>query len=352
MDQNIAALISAISEANMQARRDHELAMAQLVQTQNEAQQQARREHEQALTQLMQGQNAFMERFGAAMSQPGSAAREANNSLVDQRGVGKPPTLTGRIASDPLSFRAWRIKFRNWVVAAIPEASEVMERLETQNQDEITDEIFAGWVQQNPIATRLSAQVGASLIALTEDEPFQILTRGPPGPRAGLENLRRIYQRFDPTGPRSAKYVLRRIMAMKPVPVSKLRNGIEEMEKLFEEYRARSGNPIQDDLRTLFLEQILEGAVATHVDRNASRLGTYAALRSEIWTYAERIGEHQRDGVVPMDIGAVQRDPSRRPSTVTCWSCGKTGHRASECKAPPPGGHGTGNPNAGPKGPG
>ena len=89
MDQNIAALISAISEANMQARRDHELAMAQLVQTQNEAQQQARREHEQALAQLMQGQKAFMERFGAAMNQPWTTARGASGSLVDQRGVGK-----------------------------------------------------------------------------------------------------------------------------------------------------------------------------------------------------------------------------------------------------------------------
>ena len=94
---------------------------------------------------------------------------------------------------------------------------------------------------------RLSAQLVATLISLTEDEPFQVLTRGPTGPRAGIEGLRRIYQRFDPTGPRTVKTVLKRIVAVKPVPVSQLRSGIEELEKMFEEYQTRSGNPLPED---------------------------------------------------------------------------------------------------------
>ena len=159
MDPSIGALISAMAEASQQSRRDHELAMAQ----------------------LLQGQNAFMERLGQTLTQQGTSARAAHSSLVDPHGVGKPPSLTGRMANDPVSFRAWRIKFRNWVVAAIPEAAEVMQRLESQNQEEITEDVFATWVQTAPIATRLSAQLSASLIAMTEDEPFQIIDKGPQG---------------------------------------------------------------------------------------------------------------------------------------------------------------------------
>ena len=85
MDPSIGALISAMAEANQQARRDHELAMAQ----------------------LLQGQNSFMERLGQTLTARAENQRSAaaQPSLVDARGVGRPPTLTGRMASDPLEFR-------------------------------------------------------------------------------------------------------------------------------------------------------------------------------------------------------------------------------------------------------
>ena len=207
----MSALINAMAEANLQARRDHE----------------------QAMTQFLQGQNSFMERLGQSLERQAAARPERPHSLVDPHGVGKPPTLTGAMASDPAQFRGWRIKFRNWVVAGIPEASEVMDSLEKRNQDEITEESFSDLELNYPIVTRLSAQLHAVLIASTADEPFQILTRGPTGPRAGLEGLRRLYSRFDPTGPRSAKGVLRRIVAARPVAAIQLRNGIEDLEKLF-----------------------------------------------------------------------------------------------------------------------
>ena len=93
--------------------------------------------HAAAMAQYQQGQQAFMERLGHMMAgQANGPVRQTPErvSLVDPHGVGKPPALTGKTANDPVSFRAWRIKFRSWVVAGIPEAAEVMERLEGQKQ--------------------------------------------------------------------------------------------------------------------------------------------------------------------------------------------------------------------------
>ena len=336
MDPSVAALISALAQSADQARRDQE---------------QARRDHEAAMAQMVQGQGAFLERLGVTMAQQMGAgsSRAHSTGLVDPHGIGKPVTLTGRVANDALGFRAWRIKFRNWIVAGIPEAASLMELLERQNQEEITEAAFLDLELTQPIATRLSAQLGATLVALTDDEPFQIITKGPQGPRGGLEGLRRLYQRYDPTGPRSAKTVLKRIMAVKPVPATRLRLAVEDLENMFEEYRIRAGNPIQDDLKALFLEQLLEGAIATHIDLNSGRLGDYASVRQEIWHYAERVGDASRSGVAPMDIGAVQNPTSRKNPDIECWNCGKKGHRAADCRAKPSNAPGA-KPGANPKG--
>ena len=103
IDPSVAALISAMAQASDQARRDHELAMAQ----------------------MSQSQNAFMERLGTSLAAQFTSAadRATTGRLVDPSGIGKPSALTGRVAGDPTAFRAWRIKFRNWIVAALPEAS-------------------------------------------------------------------------------------------------------------------------------------------------------------------------------------------------------------------------------------
>ena len=130
MDPQIAALITAMATANEQSQRNHEL----------------------ALNQLMQNQNQFMERLGVTMAQRvGSAHDQETTRHVDPHGVGRPPSLTDKVARDPTGFRAWRIKFRNWIVASIPAAGPVMEHLEAQNQEEITD---AGVAEKWKPATR------------------------------------------------------------------------------------------------------------------------------------------------------------------------------------------------------
>ena len=307
------------------------------------AQQEARRHSEAAMSQMLQGQNAFLENLAQVVSRGQTSVEAASRGpLVDPRGVAKPADLTAKIASNPAGFRAWRLKYRNWVLAALPAGEPVLKEVEDQNQVEVSLARFTAWVTNLPMVTQLSAQVKASLVSLTSGEPFDVVTKGPQGPQAGLEAYRRLCHRYEPTGPRSVKLVLKRALASHPVPASRLRPAVEELEELFEEFRIRAGEPLQECVRMLILEQLLDSALKTHVELNSESLNSYDRLRSAVWNYAERVGEAAAlsDGVAPMEIGALQGSGiagTARPkasSQVTCWSCGRQGHRSADCRAP------------------
>ena len=99
--------------------------------------------------------------------------------LVDPRGVGKPGILTGTAAENPNQFKTWRIKFANWILAVFPESHAIMRGLEEQTTVEVTAGVFLTMMDENPELVDLSAQLRVTLIAMTEDEPFSLVTKHP-----------------------------------------------------------------------------------------------------------------------------------------------------------------------------
>ena len=213
--------------------------VAALLQTMAEQQENARQQNA-ALGNLIgqlqagqQGQNELLARLVAGQNHPNAngvhqnaePTRRRTGQLVDPRGVGKPVTLTGSIAENANQFKTWRIKFANWILAAFPESHGIMRILEEQTTNEITPDGFLNMVDEHPELPDLSAQLRVTLISMTEDEPFSIVTKTPGGAHGGLEAYRRLNNRYDPTGPRSAKMVLKRMLSVKVV-----RNSVEELE--------------------------------------------------------------------------------------------------------------------------
>ena len=257
-----------------------------------------------------QGQTELLSRLVAGQTaQANGVYNPTNNSgrnrqLVDPRGVGKPGILTGTIAENPSQFKTWRIKFASWILAVFPESHAIMRGLEEQTTVEITADMFLTQSDENPELVDLSAQLKVTLIALTEDEPFSLVTKTPQGAHGGLEAYRRLNNRYDPTGPRSAKMVLKRMLSLKAVTTKQLRSAIEELEKLYDEYEGRSGHSLQEDLKMQCLEQLLDERLALHIDLNAGLFPTYSQLRAEVWRFAERQAQVDT-GPVPMEIGAI-----------------------------------------------
>ena len=246
---------------------------------------QQQQQQTQLLLAQMQQQHAQMHEIMLK-----SSGRE---SLVDSRGVAKPDRLDNKTAGDHGSFKTWRIKFQNWICAAMPAAHDVLQMLETHSNDEVTETAYQEILAKNPVAERLGAQLYATLVSHCVDEPLAIVINGPKGIHNGLEALRRINNRYDPVGPRSAKVILQKLMATGSVKTERLRTEIERVEKAFEEYRTRADNALGEDLRMVIIEQLLMDPIKTHVSLNSDRLDTYETLRSEIMKYAEHMYQRQ-----------------------------------------------------------
>ena len=107
-----------------------------LVQTQQQHQQQTAALLESMEQRMQQSQVQFTEVLGRI------GDRGRGNSLVESRGVGKPESLNNKIAGDPTAFKTWRVKFGNWICAAMPQAFGVLERQEQENSQEVTAELF------------------------------------------------------------------------------------------------------------------------------------------------------------------------------------------------------------------
>ena len=86
-------------------------------------------------------------------------------------------------------------------------------------------------VQERPLVEQLSAQLRATLVSLCVEEPLSIVQNTTKGPQSGIEALRRLTNRFDPSGPRAAKVMLQKMMTTSVVKVRELRTALEKLER-------------------------------------------------------------------------------------------------------------------------
>ena len=165
------------------------------------------------VTQLQQQSDTNMrmqtEAFAEAMNRISTASKGSGASLVDSRGVGKPDVLNSKVANELSAFKTWRLKFVvNWICASWPGAATILEELESSSSDEVALVSYQKLVQEQPLVEQLSAQLRATLVSLCVEEPLSIVQNTTKGPQSGLEALRRLNNRFDPSGPRMAKVML------------------------------------------------------------------------------------------------------------------------------------------------
>jgi hypothetical protein len=216
------------------------------------------------IAQLQQQQS---EALAAMMTRVESQPTQAR-SLVDSRGIGKPDTLSSKMAQSQIDYKVWRIKYVNWVTASMPSMIDVFSHLERHNDEIISDDKYQEWLHSTPAVASFSAQLRATLVSLCVDEPLNVVLNTPVSPQAGLESMRRLNQRYDPVGPLSSKIILQRLMSTKAVPITDLRTSLEHVEKSFLEYEQRSGHALTDDLQLVVVEQLLSEPIKTHVALN------------------------------------------------------------------------------------
>ena len=148
-------------------------------------------EMQQLITSLSQSQQeqtaALLRQLQTQMEQ------QSRNSgaALDSTGVGKPDQLTNKIADDPAAYKTWRIKLGNWISAALPKATAILDNIEAYIAEEVTKERFTELAGQHNCLEQLSAQMRATLVSMCSEEPLAIVFNGPRGAHAGLEAMRR-----------------------------------------------------------------------------------------------------------------------------------------------------------------
>jgi len=150
----------------------------------------------------------------------------APSSLIDVKGLGKPPVFKG----DGPRFNEWLRKTTGLVVAAFGSSFRtVIEWVEDQDApitDRDVDDQF-GDLGHEPIDQigEKNSQLHVALLALTEGESFDIVLGAAP---SGLEALRRLVRRWDPLSGGRRRALLRQILVPERCKLQDLPAGLEK----------------------------------------------------------------------------------------------------------------------------
>ena len=187
-------LVAQLAELSIQNQQLH-LALQQVQQQQSQQQGfvQALSDSPQSLAQTV----------GAAVPAAASPAR-ATPTLVDTKGLGKPPPLKNTESE----FVSWARRTENFVVSVHPGARDVLTWAVERESATVTEANAATEVVMPLDTLRMVAdQLYTVLMTLVEGESFEILVCS--GSGEGLEAWRRLHKRWDPLTTGKARGLLR-----------------------------------------------------------------------------------------------------------------------------------------------
>ena len=158
---------------------------------------------------------------GAAVLAAASPAR-TNPTLVDTKGLGKPPLLKNTESE----FVSWARRTENFVVSVHHGARGVLTWAVERESATVTEANTATEVVM-PLDTllMLADQLYTVLMTLVEGESFDILVGS--GSGEGLEAWRRLHKRWDPLTTGRARGLLREVLSPGRAKLVELQGAVE-----------------------------------------------------------------------------------------------------------------------------
>ena len=273
---DLEQLVAQLTELRTQNQQLHQ-ALQQM--QQQEAQQQGL---VQALTDLPQ---SLAQTVGAAVAVAAATnPARANPTMVDTKGLGKPPPLKNT-ESD---FVSWARRTENVVVSVHPGARHVQTWAVERESATVTEANAATEVLMPLDTLRMLDQLYTVLMILVEGESFDILVGSGSGDGLGATPA----QTMGPLTKGRVRGLLREIFSPGRAKLGELHGAVERLEDLMRRYTqrgdARSGqrHTPAEDIRIAALEALLPEEFERHCQHQRSWLDTYQKLRKEVVLYA------------------------------------------------------------------
>lgn len=296
----------------------------------------------------------------AAQGPPARGANAHERSLVEAKGFAKVPNFNG----DARTWGTFEFKFVNFTESVFPNIRALIDWAVNQ-EEPITEISSREAIRLDPSAEMIQLQLYLALTQLVEGEALGILRNCSRAVFKGFEAWRRLIRRFDPRSVGRQRTILSKVLNPGRCKIEELSRGIERWIADVQAYEERVGRRLDDDIKASVLTDLTPDPLHQHLVLNQSRLGTYAAIISEIGAFLEHRFENEanardrsaKDQPVPMDVGSLvkgkgkggggrgkghkgsqgtnsqwQPDDDKRKKTI-CYNCGKTGHYASECRS-------------------
>ena len=256
------------------------------------------------------------------------AAQPAQGLGVDTRLLGRPSSFDG----DDAKWTDWSIVVKGYCAVAHRQLGPLMQQAEEADSDAVV--MVARLDGANSEACR---QLYYILLLLCTSTALNIVVNA--GQFEGLLAWRRLHQRYEPKV--RTRFAGQMLELLNWSFEGDVQQRLELFERAVTKFETDSAEVVSDAIRIgIVLRQLPEGALKQHLLLNAERLRTWPDFKAEVVMIRRA---QVALGPTPMDIGAFNKGSGKgagggKPaSNVTCWSCGKKGHRAAECRSKPKG---------------
>ena len=273
-----------------------------------------------AMMQALRDMQTTNQAMLAEIARLAGAGGGPRDSLVDTRGMGRPPSFSG----NEKEWREWCGKMTAYLLASDPAMEATLKWLEGCNVP-ITAEAISealcldmhGHVVETHVATatKMNKRLHLVLMDVCKGEPFRIVQSA--GQGSGFEAWRLLMRRYNSKTPGTKRALLQALFSLKPAASPEAFEGLLlTIEETIRRYDSMAESTMSEDIRCAILVSCCPKDLKDHLDMSVDEF-VYVDLRNKVNTWIERKREHhakglaqmehrQSGGPAPMDVSAAQ----------------------------------------------